>query len=89
MNNIDKTKQYKVIITETSSRIVTVTADEIQRILNIKSDHYTPNGADICDTVRRKWCKEEIVLGPDDFDCVSFDLYDENGGIDNVRICTK
>ena len=89
MNNKEKSKQYKVAITETSSRIVTISVDEVQRILNIKSAHYPPTPANICSAVHEKWNHEEIVLGPEDFDCVDFDIYDENGGADNVRICKK
>lgn len=84
MNNTDKTKQYKVVITETSSRIVTISADEVQRMFNIKSSYYTPIPADICNAVSRKWNNEEIVLDADDFTEVSFKIYDGEEDRDNV-----
>lgn len=80
-----KEKTYKVIITETSSRIVTISKDEVQSLLNVKSDFYNPTPADICDAVRRKWNNEEIVLDASDFDEADFALY-HNGQVEPSTI---
>lgn len=73
-----KEKFYKVIITETSSRVVSVSTSEIQKILGLDPEHYVPCHGDACAAVEKLWNDEKIVLDSNDFDGAEFKDYHPN-----------